>query len=174
MTTDTPSPTESERPAPPAESPPPAAEQPDTQLLLLKDKVQRYLTDLAGMIQIAPNGMFTLQMGSARVFIDCTAWRQTGKTLVSVQSPVLIDCVPSAELYEHIATHANDYLFGHLSADPQTDGSVIVMFTHTLLGDYLDPDELKTAVLGVLSTVDQIDEDMKARFGGKRFQEGPS
>lgn len=165
MTTDTPS---------PPESPPPGAEQPDTQLLLLKDKVQRYLTDLAGTIQIAPDGLFTLKMGSARVFISCTSWAQTGKTLVGLECPVLIDCQPSAELYEDIATRANDYLFGHLSAAPQTDGSVIVMFTHTLLGDYLDPDELKTAVLGVLSTADQIDEDMKARFGGKRFQEDPS
>jgi hypothetical protein len=141
------------------------------QLLVLKDRVQRYLADLVGSVQLTPEGAFTFQVGSARVFVSCSVWESTDSTLVAVACPVLSDCQPSPELYQHIATHANDYLFGHLWAQPQDDGTLVVMFTHTLLGDYLDPDELKHAVGGVVGTADQIDDDLKARFGGKRFDD---
>lgn len=155
---------------PPPPSPPGAPDQPNTQLLLLKDKVQRYLADLVGPIQLAPDGAFTFQSGSARVFVRCVSWG-TDNTLVGVSAPVLFEVQPSPDLYEHIATHGDDYLFGHLSAAAQQDGSVTVMFTHTLLGDYIDPDELKHAVGGVISVADQIDDDLKTRFGGKRFHD---
>jgi hypothetical protein len=166
-----------EPPAPPAPPTPPATpatpstEQPDTTLLVLKDKVQRFVTNAFGTVQIAPNGMLTLQTGSARVFVECRAWGDTGKSLVQVRAPVLHECPASPELYQHIATHADDFLFGHLSAQAEEGGNVTVWFTHTLLGDYLDPEEITVAVGGVAATADKIDDELKTRFGGKRFHD---
>jgi T3SS (YopN, CesT) and YbjN peptide-binding chaperone 1 len=162
-----PQPPASGTPAPPA---PPASAEPDVQLLLVKDKVDRYLRDLGVMTQNAHDGSFTFQSGSARVFVRCLRWGKNS-TLVNVYAPVLYEVTPSPELYEHIATHADDYVFGHLSAAPQTEGTVTVMFTHTLLGDFLDPDELKQAVVGVVATSDGIDDELKAKFGGHRFHD---
>lgn len=157
-------------PAPPAPGGDGAA-QANTQLLVLKDKVQRFLADMVGGLQLTATGDFTFQFGSARVFINCASFGPAGDTLVRVTAPVLFECKPSPELYEHIATHSDDYLFGHLSAQTQQDGTVAVMFTHILLGDFLDPEELKRAVGGVVSTADQIDDELKTRFGGKRFHD---
>jgi hypothetical protein len=161
-------------PSPPAaaEPPPtspPAAEPPNTQLLILKDKVQRYLADLIGGVELTADGRFTFQHGSARVFVTCTEWH--GETLVTVTAPVLIECAASPELFEHIALAGDDYVFGHLFAQRADDGTVAVLLTHRLLGDFLDPDELKHAVGGVVTSGDQVDDELKTRFGGKRFHD---
>ncbi len=132
--------------------------------------MQRYLADLVGSVQLTPDGAYSFQTGSARVFVRCGAWG-TDTTLVSVTCPVLFECKPSPELYEHVATHADDYVFGHLSVSPQEDGTLMVMFTHSLLGDFLDPEELKHAVGALVTTADQLDDSLQARFGGKRFHE---
>jgi Putative bacterial sensory transduction regulator len=162
-----------EPPAPPAPPAPeaPQAEEPNTHVLLLKDKVQRYLADMVGAVQLTPDGAYSFQAGSARVFVRCRPWGTSDNTLVNVICPVLFECPASPELYEHIALHADDYLFGHLSAQKADDGTISIYFTHTLLGDYLDPDELKHAVGGVVTTADQLDDQLKARFGGKRFHD---
>jgi hypothetical protein len=139
-------------------------------VLLLKDKVQRYLADLIGSVELIPDGAYSFQTGSARVFVRCTPWG-SDSTIVSVTCPILFECPASPELYEQIATHADDYLFGHLSATVQDDGTVMVMFTHTLLGDFLDPEELKHAVGALVTTADQLDDELQARFGGKRFHD---
>jgi hypothetical protein len=179
MTTDTPSETTAAEPPPavpaaPSDAPPPAAppaaEQPNTQLLLLKDKVQRYLADLVGSVQLTPDGAFTFQLGSTRVFVICQA-RTPEMTTVKIVAPVLIGCAASPELFEHIALHADDYMFGHLSAERAEDGTIGVYFTHILLGDFLDPEELKGAVGRVATTADEIDDELKTRFGGRRFHD---
>jgi hypothetical protein len=35
---------------------------------------------------------------------------------VGIRVPLLFGCAPSAELFQHIALRADDYIFGHLSA----------------------------------------------------------
>jgi hypothetical protein len=182
MSTDAPSPPGP--PTPPSEPPtggsppdgPPAmeepkAEEPNPHVLLLKDKVQRYLADMVGAVQLTPDGAYSFQAGSAQVFVRCMQWGTGDRTLVSIVCPVLFGAARSPELYEHVALHADDYLFGHLSATYQDDGTVSVFFTHTLLGDYLDPEELKQAVGGVVTTANTLDDDLKTRFGGSRFHD---
>lgn len=166
-------PTGTEPPPPPPPVAPPA-EQTNTELLLLKDKVQRYLADMAGTVQVVPDGVFSLQSGSTRVFVRCLPWADTGNSLVKVFAYVLQGVKPSPELYEYIALHADDYLFGHLSVAKLDDENFALMFTHVMLGDYLDPEELKHAVSGVLFTADRLDDELQPRFGGKRFQEDAS
>jgi hypothetical protein len=164
-----------EPPAAPASDEPPtpptaATGQADLGLLRLKDKVQRYLTDLVGSVELTPEGVFTFRAESTRLFVSCRPWEQTENTLVQLIAPVLQGCEPTPELYKHIATHADDYLFGHLSA--REDGDKLdILFTHTLLGDFLDPDELKRAVAGMIRTANDLDDALKTRFGGSRFHE---
>jgi hypothetical protein len=151
---------------------PPASDQANVALLVLKDKVQRYLGDMVGAVQVTPDGDYTFQLESARVFVKCWIWEGPGAGIVSITAPLLMGCKASPELFEHVALHADDWLFGHLSARRSaTDGEVDLFFNHVLLGDYLDPEELKRAAGAVIGTANDLDDQLQAKFGGKRFHE---
>ena len=49
------------------------------------------------------------------------------------------------------------------------NGTCFLQFDHTIMGDYLDPAELVTAVGAVMYTADDLDEIVHERFGGKRY-----
>jgi len=52
------------------------------------------------------------------------------------------------------------------------DGSTArILFKHTLLGDYLDPDEIEAAVILVAFSADDIDDEIAKLFGGTRFSD---
>lgn len=134
----------------------------------LKGKVQRMLTDEFGTIQVDKDGDFTLRHESARVFVRCLGWHD--KTIVRVFSPFLHGIPASAELFKYAATES--WVFGHVSVneDPGS-GELELSYSHTLLGDYLDAEELKTAVLAVIFTANEIDDELQAKYGGQRFHE---
>ena len=47
-----------------------------------------------------------------------------------------------------------------------------LIFSHTLLGDFLDQPELETAMWGLLSVADRWDDELQPKFGGKRSSDG--
>ena len=53
--------------------------------------------------------------------------------------------------------------------DDKENGTCFIQFDHTILGDYMDPEELVTAVGAVMYTADDLDEIVHTRFGGKRY-----
>jgi hypothetical protein len=67
---------------------PPSGQQTNTELLLAKDRVQRYLADMDTAVQFLPTGELTVGYGSARVFVACRAWGEDA-TLVQLTAPVL-------------------------------------------------------------------------------------
>lgn len=133
-----------------------------------RQRVQRMLADLFGRIEVDNEGDFTLRHGSARVFIRVTEGFGD-HTLVDVRSFTNMRVPPSPELFRYIATE-NHYVFGALRALEGDDG-VLVIFRQTLLGDTLDPEELRTAVIAVAGTADDVDDEIQSRFGGDRFHE---
>ena len=48
---------------------------------------------------------------------------------------------------------------------------VMVALEHNLLGDYLDEAELVETVLLLANVADDVDDELKAEFGGERFHE---
>ena len=138
------------------------------QLAVVKDKVQRYLTDLLGSVQVDRDGDFSLRQGSARVFVRVAPLGEE-RTFVAVWAETNLEVPPSPELYKFIAT-GNRYSFGCLRCR-EADGKVSVIFGHSLLGDFLDPDELKMTVVVVAHTADAIDDEIVTKFGGRKFHE---
>ena len=59
---------------------------------------------------------------------------------------------------------------GHDSLDV-TDGRGTLVLRHTLLADYLDEPELSNAVRAIAFTADEIDNELKAKFGGRLASE---
>lgn len=140
-------------------------------------KVQRILTGPMGLrIQLDGNAMtVSFSDVSTQVRVQVVDWGTNSdgdpRSLVRVAAPILWGVRPSAELYEWVAREGGGYLFGHVVVfdDGENPGSVFLLMTHTLLGDFLDEEELSAAMWGVLSTADNLDDELQQRFGGKRL-----
>jgi hypothetical protein len=140
-------------------------------------KIQRILTGPMGLRVQLDGQMLTVGFAdsSTEVRMFVLDWG-TGKdgeprTLVRLSAPILWGVRPSPALFEWIAKEGGQYFFGHVSVtdDPSEPGNLFVFMSHTLLGDYLDEDELAAAMWGVLGTADDLDDQLQQRFGGKRL-----
>jgi hypothetical protein len=136
----------------------------------LRSKVQQYLTQNFGDVNIHKDGDFSLPLGSTRVYVYSRAHDDADFTWVKLEIRLLDEVKETPEVFEYIALHADDYMFGHLNAYRGKDG-LSIFLSHTLLGDYLDEQELFHAVGGMLVTADKLDDDLKTQFGGTRFNE---
>ena len=142
-------------------------------LLELKDKVGRWLTEIGLRgIEITERGGYSFRFESTRVFVDIVevGSEEHRRSLVHITAPFLQRAPISPELFEWVARSCDDWMFGHLgmSVDDE-DKTCIVVLTHTLLGDYLDPEEFNQALIAVTTTANDIDDDLVARFGGETF-----
>lgn len=136
-----------------------------------KDRVQTYLTRHAP-VSIDSDGDLSVSMGSARVFVRVREHPGGEATLVDCWAIALAEVPVTPDLYEFIATGSDSFIFGHLSlAVDDASNTGMVFLSHRLLGDYLDEDELMYVVGGLVSSADDIDDDLKDRFGGRRFHE---
>ena len=138
-------------------------------------KVQRILTGPMGLrIQLQGNTIsVSFTDVSTRVNVSVTDWG-TNKdgdpsSLVQLSAPILWEVDPSPALYEFIARQS--YYFGHITAhdDSSAPGKLFLLMSHTLLGDYLDEEELSSALYAMLGTSDNLDDELKGKFGGKRL-----
>ncbi len=142
-------------------------------------KVQRILTGPMGLrIGIQGNTItVTFTDVSTRVNVSVSDWG-TNKdgdpaSLVQLSCPLLWEVDPTPQLFEYIAKQGGNYYFGHLSAhdDQSAPGKLFLLMSHTLLGDYLDEEELSSALYAMLNTADNLDDELKGKFGGKRLSD---
>jgi type III secretion system-like peptide-binding chaperone len=140
-------------------------------------KVQRILTGPMGLRIGMQGNTITVSFtdSSTRVNLSVQEWG-TNKdgdpaSLVQLSCPILWEVDPTPTLYEWIARQGGNYYFGHVSAhdDSSAPGKLFLMMSHTLLGDYLDEDELSSALYAMLETADRLDDELKQKFGGKRL-----
>jgi hypothetical protein len=77
------------------------------------------------------------------------------------------------QLFEYVALNSSNWYFGHLGVRPDRDvpGTCYVEMNHNLLGDFMDPPEFKAALLGLAGSAEQLDDEIVARFGGRRAHE---
>ena len=142
-------------------------------------KVQRLLTGPMGLrIQLEGNTITVVFSDvSTRVNMTVQDWgtNKDGdpQALVRISCPILWEVDPSPALYEWIAREGGTFFFGHVSAhdDVSTPGKLFLVMSHTLLGDYLDEEELSSAMYAVLGSADKLDDELKGKFGGKRLSD---
>ena len=137
----------------------------------LHEKVVRYVDDLIGTHEVNEYDEIHFRWGSVHVFLKCRPYGDED-TLVTINVPLLQRVPPTPELFRHVAFHADDWYFGHLSVSHHDDDERVKLWlSHALLGDYLDVEELKAAVAALAGTADGLDDELKASFGGERFHE---
>ncbi len=92
------------------------------------------------------------------------------QTLVLVTSLILSEVTPTPALYEWVARKGGSRWFGHVEVhDDKVPGTVYLLMSHTLLGDYIDERELEAAMWSVIGGADAWDDELQKQFGGKRF-----
>ena len=132
----------------------------------VQQKVQRTLADLFGSVKVAANGMFVLNSGSAAVGVVVEPF-MNDHVVVKVMSFVLAEFKITPEVYKWVATSGQAFEFGTFSV---VEGDKpMLRLSHSLLGDFLDPEELRMAVMFVGLIADKTDDELKAKFGGKRM-----
>jgi len=136
-------------------------------LLEVKDKVQRYLTDILNSVQVDKDGDYTFRHGSSRIYVK-VGQLNDDYSYVKVFSPTNFKISASEEFYKYIALEANNYIFTRLSVQNQNDGNVVIL-SYTMLGEFLDPDELRLAIGMVANTADDIDNEIQDKFGGELY-----
>lgn len=140
---------------------------------MLKDYVERLLTGFVGPVPVETDedGDLTFRYKSVQVYIRVS--NVSGDGIVAVFSITNCDVPPSPELFRWVATRADDLLFGHVAASEAPAG-VVVAVRHALLGDYLDPQELFTAVNNVTGIAAEVASEVRNQFGGRLFTDQPA
>lgn len=152
--------------------------------LVVKDKVQRFAKEVFSQVLLDDDGDLVVPYESTRVFIsviekdidsDVAAFfeqHQLSHTFIEVWAPIIVDVKPSSALYEWVATDGQDFNYGGCRVIFRGDAkNAEVIFRVSLPGDTLDPGELKDALLAVAVTADNLDDELRKRFGGKRIED---
>ncbi|MEZ5141203.1 MAG: hypothetical protein R2726_01610 [Acidimicrobiales bacterium] len=137
----------------------------------VRTKVRDYLTGVFDAVDVDEAGECALSYGSARVSVSVRIFDEDS-TAVHVEAPLVTGATASPELFHYVATSADTYDFGHLGVREEGDGKATITFSHSLLGDFLDDAELRTAVVAVSFYGDQLDDELAARFGGRVYDAG--
>jgi len=138
-------------------------------------KVQRLLTGPMGLRVTLAGDTFSVAFreASTSVQVRVQDWGKDSegepRTLVLITSLILKGVKASPALFEWVARNGGSRWFGHVEVlDDDASGTVYLVMSHTLLGDYLDEEELNIGLGAVLSSADEWDDELQKRFGGKR------
>lgn len=145
-----------------------------SKLLELRERVRQILTSELSGVVVDEAGDFSIQNESTAVFVRCEEQdfdNGESRTMINVLAPVVFGAPPSPQLFEYLALESNQYLFGHLVGLRNDDGSISVFLEYRLLGDYLDAEELLNAVWAIALSANDLDDEVKSRFGGERLNE---
>lgn len=134
---------------------------------LLRERVEAYLRQGIGACQTDADGDYHVTCDSARVFICPRQWTEE-RTVVRIFSITNVELAPLPDLLAWLVTRNFRLTFGHFAYN---DAEQSVWFIHNLLGDFLDRDELVTAVQMVATQANDHDDVIKEKFGGRLFTE---
>lgn len=155
-------------------------------LLLVKDKVQRFAKQFFNVVQLDDDGDLSIPYESTNIFISCGELDQSSAelnefrrdneistTIVNVWALVLREVKGTPELFKWVATEGQTFDYGRfkVSEMPDSPGKYAVIFEHNLAGDTLDAGELKGTLAAVGFVADGEDDNLKARFGGKTVED---
>jgi hypothetical protein len=140
-------------------------------------KVQRLLTGPMNLkIQLQGDTIIvTFTDMSTAVYFQIIDWGKSKdgdpRSLVRISCPIVRGVKPTPTLYEYLAREAPRLWFGTIRVwdDEVTPGMLTLTLGHTLLGDFLDEEELASAMDNVLGSANELDDVLQKRFGGKRW-----
>jgi len=130
----------------------------------LANRVERYLDHIVSHYDKG-DGYYRFRYESTALIVVPLQWGEQ-HTMVRIAAGVLLEIDPSPLLWETIARTNKDYLIGKLCYWPE-DRSLL--YEYFMLGDYLDEEELLTALTMVAYTADHLDDELQKILGGRRI-----
>jgi len=129
------------------------------------ERVQPMLKELFGEMAVPHPDFpaFGIRMGSAFANISVVPWGPDSAT-VNVRAWVVTGAELTPELMRYLLAKNDQVVFGGFGIDEQGD----IFFQTTLLGPSCDKPGLHTAVLSVVQTADDLDDEIVSRWGGQR------
>lgn len=109
---------------------------------------------------------FVFVKGSTMVISHVLPWGDDGSVLRSY-APVVAGAEMTQELAVYLLRENDGMRFGGFSLG----GDGTIFFNHNVVADTIDKEELKSAILAVVSTADHYDDEIKQRWGGQRVQD---
>lgn len=152
-----------------------------SELLVVKDRVQRALTSVFNIVNVAENG-FTVPYESTMCWVEFfevtdpesrTFRQEMDLPTIGVLfwAVIAVELQPSDAMFRWIAVDGQTYDYGAVKAVFRDDGLCNVVFEYSLAGESVDPMEIKNALLTVCTTANNLDEEFVAKFGGKRYMD---
>jgi hypothetical protein len=129
------------------------------------EKVRVWMAELFGEMARTSDDMpsFQLTLGSAWVMVTVFPWGDDDAS-ITARSWVVRGAEITSDLQQYLLRQNDSMRFGAFGLDKDND----IFFEHTIVGSSVDKQELKASVLGVLSTADRHDDQIRSRWGGKR------
>ena len=135
----------------------------------VQKKVQSILSSELGSVNVDADGNLRLTYKSTAVLITTFEFGQEkDQTIIEIAGVVSIDTPASPKLYKYLNDQNAGLHFGALHHGQGTDSSMTLL-KYSILGDFLDPEELLNAVRAVVLVSDMLDDEVIKEFGGRRF-----
>jgi hypothetical protein len=131
----------------------------------VRDQVATIMSNMVDNVQLNPGGDLSFEYETAKVIVNVSPFGDDS-TVINIFAFTNAGIDASPELYEYVARRSGDWVFGALSVLDEDDGNVALILRQTLLGDFLDSEELSAAVAAIAMTADEIDDPIKQQFGG--------
>ncbi|HEU0130747.1 MAG TPA: YbjN domain-containing protein [Mycobacteriales bacterium] len=129
-------------------------------------RVEPVLRAMFGEPTPLPAGGWSVDVGSVRVFV--TLGLVEGSVLVRVLSITNVEVTPDGDLGAFLLNMNFSMPVGRFSLDGERGA---VRLDHVLTADQLDEQTLARTVATIAQTADRVDDEIKARFGGRTFRE---
>jgi hypothetical protein len=142
-----------------------------SQVSQIQKKVQSILTSELGSVNVDADGMISIPYQSTLVTIAVEQFASsTDETIVDVRGLISFDTPTSPDLYKWLNKKNSELRFGsifHLESKQNT----IMVLQYSLLGNFLDPEELLNALRAVVLMADILDDEVTKEFGGRKYSD---
>ena len=129
------------------------------------ERIAPWMTDLFGDAAVAfeDEPLFIISIGSAVASTRVVPWGDD-EALITTRAFVVTDVEMTPELSYYLLRANDGIYFGRFALDGEDD----IVFEHSLVGSTCDRIELRHSVTTVVRLADDYDDEIVARWGGKR------
>ena len=136
----------------------------------LRNRIHVILGHHFGAVEVSRHDEFILQNESAHLFLSVDRGFGEAGLIVKIVAPLVTRVPLSTDLYRWVAVEGRNFPLGGVSLIPHANGSHgELWFGHNFSADDLDEKELLGSIYPILVTVNDLDDQLLARFGGQLF-----